>query len=398
MLIPRGHRVTQLAQFNLVDISKPLSDDVRYAGIGMNDDSLAVLSDFPQLACPACSASLALQDGRFLCNGECGPVGRLVGGFPCFTNCDYYWGELPLDQMRKINDRAEEVGWEAAVRETVRDQELLHYVCSPHRADFYHHWDLPDDSAILDIGSGWGTIAEALSRKFRRVVAVEGVYERARFTSRRLAQSATGQTAVICSDFMRLPLAPGQFDAVVLNGILEWVGLASKDEAPRALQLRFLRRLHDLLKPTGLVCIGIENRIGWRVFRGMEDHSGLPYTSLMPRPLADWWCRRRPRGFRSGGNLGYRTYTYSLPGYRKLFREAGFRRVLAFQAWNGYNDPRVLLPLADRESVLQFLRNTARIERRTGWRRLKWRVLELLARTPLWSLGASHYVFVVWKD
>jgi SAM-dependent methyltransferase len=314
---------------------------------------------------------------------------------PCFNNPDYYWGEIPRESMERANAIARKSDWRKAVEETVEKPSVREYITDPRRGDFQYIWDLPKSSRILDIGAGWGAIASALGANFASVVAVEGVLERARFIDVRVRQLGLDSVTPICADFLRLPLAPGQFDAVVLNGVLEWIGLASKDGGPRDLQLRFLRRVHELLKPAGFVCVGIENRIGWANLQGAIDHSGLPYTSLMPRGLAATWCNWKNRKYRSEWNSGYRAYTYSLPGYFKLFREAGFRSVKAYHAWDGYNKPTVLLPLEDSSAVLQFV---SRLKLGgSGKGRVKRGIMKLSARTGLWRQLASEYIFLVDK-
>lgn len=343
------------------------------------------------LACPGCGEKLQAVEAEWRCS-SCGPVGRLLD-VPCFADPNYYWGEISREEMQRANRLAVQVGWQAAVEQVVQDGKLRQYICDPRRADFQYLWDLPPDSSILDIGAGWGAIATSLGANFSRVVAVEGVLERARFIQHRVRSMPRQTVEVICADFLRLPLAPAQFDAVVLNGVLEWVGLASPQGNPRDLQLLFLRRVRDLLKPSGFACVGIENRIGWMALRYGTDHSGLRYTSLMPRKMADLWCRLHSRQFRSSLNQGYRTYTYSLSGYHRLFREAGFARCRSFHAWNGYNNAGLLLPLDYPEALVHFLRLQSWEHKKLGGVRKK--TMEWAARTGLWAQLASEFVFLV---
>ena len=247
-------------------------------------------------------------------------MGHYIDGIPCFTDPEYYWGEISEEDMRETNRLAAEIGWKAGLERVVTRSSLRDYVSDPRRADFQYIWNLPTDSSVLDIGAGWGAIASALGYNFSRVVAVEGVLERTRFIDIRVRQAKL-PVEVICADFLTLPLAPRQFDVVVLNGVLEWAALAG-DGSPREVQLGFLRSVRKLSKPSGFVCLGIENRIGWGAIRGSVDHSGLRYTSLFPRRVAAWYCSRRRGEYRSDQNQGYRTYTYSLPGYKRLLREA----------------------------------------------------------------------------
>ena len=81
---------------------------------------------------------------------------------------------------------------------------------------------------------------------------------------------------------MALPLAENSFDLVIVNGVLEWVGEWDLTVDPRTVQVNFLKKILRLLKDDGILLIGIENRIGWGLFLGGEDHSGMAYTSLVP--------------------------------------------------------------------------------------------------------------------
>jgi SAM-dependent methyltransferase len=358
------------------------------------------------MACPVCQQGLEQSDAGWLCS-RCGKVGTDVDGLPCFNDPNYYWGEIPREEMERANTIARESDWQQAVDQVVKAPGVREYITDPRRADFQYIWDLPRDSRILDIGAGWGAIASGLGKNFDRVVAVEGVLQRARFIDARVRQLGLDSVKVICADFLRLPLAPGQFDAVVLNGVLEWIGLASPAGNPRDLQLQFLRKVHSLLKPSGFACVGIENRVGWAALRYGEDHSGLRYTSLMPRGMASLWCNWRGRAYRSDANRGYRTYTYSLPGYRKLFTEAGFHSVKPYHAWDGYNKPSVLLPLDDKRALTYFLGRFDLQHSTTGplkfgflkklTARAKYTFLKQVIASGLWAQLASEYMFLVGK-
>jgi len=317
-----------------------------------------------------------------------------VDGIPCFCDPEYYWGEIPKQEMQRANRLARERGWQAAVEEVVREKMLRNYICDKRRADFQYLWDLPADSSILDVGAGWGAIATALAHNFSHVVAAEGVLERCRFIDVR-AKQANLPVEVICADFLGLPFGSEQFDAIVLNGVLEWCAMAAEGD-PRECQLRFLRSIRNFLKSAGVLYVGIENRIGWDMLKGAADHSGLSYTSLLPRKLASLRCRVNGRQYRSSANVDYRTYTYSLRGYRELFREAGYGDMRSFHAWNGYNEPNLLLPLENSAALLHFL-DSCQFPQKGRRGKMKDIVLRISAHTGLWRQFASDFAFLVKK-
>lgn len=241
-------------------------------------------------------------------------------------------GEVPREELRRANGLAREIGWRAAVERVFPRQ--ADFICSPRRADFQYLWNLRPDSSILSAGDGWGAVATALGRNFSRVVAVERDLDRARFIDIRAQQTKTS-VEVICAELSRLPLAPRQFDAVVLDGGL--------------IQLRLLRSIRDLLKPSGFACLSVENHLQWGGWR-------------------------------------------SLAGYRKLFHEAGFGAVRAFYPWDGRYRPSALLPLDHPQALAHYVE--FRDFSRSGWRgRIKRLALRTAARTGLWARLAPEFVF-----
>ena len=85
-----------------------------------------------------------------------------------------------------------------------------------------------------------------------------------------------------------------------------------------------------------MLYVGIRNRWALAYLRG-TDHSGLRFTSYLPRFVANLYTR-----LRTGAR--YDTYTYGARGYRKLLREAGFDTPELYLVHPGYNLPRILIP------------------------------------------------------
>ena len=97
-----------------------------------------------------------------------------------------------------------------------------------------------------------------------------------------------------------------------------------------------------MLRPGGYLYVGIENRLPISYYLGAPDpHCELPFVTVLPRPMANWYARRR------GHREGYRNYLYSHRGYRKLLRKAGFARTEFYLAVPSYNVPRYYVPLEE---------------------------------------------------
>lgn len=353
---------------------------------------------YSTLACPHCFQPLS-RGGALCCQG-CQRNWKEVEGIPCFAASDYYWGEIPEKEMIQLNQLARKVGWKEALKEKVAKTypNIYDYMTDDARADFRFVLPLLPHSKVLDVGAGFGTISFGLQPHCGWVTAVELIAERAKFIEIRREQEQLDNMEVAIASGLSLPFAPETFDFIIVNGYLEWVGLADPNENPRVLQKRFLAQLHRLLKPGGAVYIGIENRFGFDNFLGEKDHSGLRYTSLMPRWMADLCCRfylKQPyRVSRSYNN--YRTYTYSKGGYRKLLKESGFCDSQFFMPVPGYNRPVALISL-DHPAPLQFyLDHEITPHSRLG--RIKKRLALWGTSMGVTSFFSPHFSIVAWKE
>lgn len=100
-------------------------------------------------------------------------------------------------------------------------------------------------SRVLDVGCGWGTVAEMLHRKGCRVVGVEPDPERRQVAAQHCDQLLDGTAEGLGS----LGLAPASFDAVLFTDVLEHL----------VDPWGTLKASLDYLKPDGRVVISIPN-------------------------------------------------------------------------------------------------------------------------------------------
>lgn len=252
------------------------------------------------------------------------PPLRSEHGIAIFSADDFYWHtDIRRDQLREYRELLETMPALEAARVAGIPG---HYVAAYQRSDFIYF--LPyrpgGDFTVLDLGSGFGSVTLPLARQMpdATIHAVDGSLDILSVLARRAAQE--GCSNIQCAkvgvfEQGNLPFAEKSFDLIILNGVLEWIGAGVTTGEPRDHQVRFLQYIRTLLKDTGVLYIGIEGRLFPGYLMGIRDpHSGLRYTSVVPRRVANWICRRQ------GKPEGYRTYTYTERGYRQLFREAGF--------------------------------------------------------------------------
>ena len=302
------------------------------------------------LRCLKCSEQLDCGPDRCICAG-CGAEWPVSGGIPRFFQApDHYWGEVGRKEAREFLEAARRGSWEDVVRTRfAQDDNMRFGLLDLQRASWAPMLGIDKRSTVLDIGSGYGAITHSLSRFAGEVFSVEAIPERINFTQERLRQEGIENVHLVQASATALPLEENSFDLVVVNGVLEWVGEWDLTVDPRTVQTNFLKKIYRLLKNDGLLLVGIENRFGLSYFLGNRDHSGLPYTSLVPRAVASFMLKRNSlRHYRTETNTRkqYRTYTYTEGGYRSLLTDAGFADVSSYWADPGYNQPYDLVPLA----------------------------------------------------
>jgi SAM-dependent methyltransferase len=354
----------------------------------------------PRLRCLRCSTEVERTPAAVVCP-NCEQSWLIKDGIPRFFTPSYYWGEVTQEDALSILEEARQLGWrEAATHRFERDPDLLATIIGKQRVSWLPLLGLGTDSVALDVGSGYGAITHALSSSVGQVYSLEAIPERVEFTRLRLSQERILNVHQIQSTALELPFCDESFDLIVVNGVLEWVGDWDQNGDAREVQVKFLRKLARLLKRSGVLVIGIENRFGYSMFRGGIDHSGLSYTSLMPRKVASLYMRHINRNqYRSTlpARREYRTLTYSERGYRKLLNEAGIPCHSFYWSYPGYNEPLSLIP------VRGFLLRNHRLSQfaepseawKQGWRqwakrRLRWgRLLRFVVPDFLIFAGTS---------
>ena len=277
---------------------------------------------------------------------------------------NFYAGEIPQKDINILLRDIDTKGYNSAILKFVElNPQLRQYLLDVQRVDWLCHCLTKSNNLrCLDLGSGLGNLSESLSHIYQEVYSLEAVTERIEFQKRRYKNAQISNITVVRGNALELPFRDNFFDLVVCNGVLEWIGMMNKTLSPRNLQLAFLEEARRVLSNKGCLYIGIENRFGVQYLLGANDHSGIPYTSLMPRFLANIIVKRYGQyGGIYGGSVikqnedGYYTYTYTYHGYRSLLSEANLR-FRAFWVYPGYNEPSFSGNIDDKTGIKGFVR------------------------------------------
>lgn len=305
-----------------------------------------------QLVCPDCKTELRQEHDHLNCQ-DCGASYPIRDGIPSFARSDFYWNEIPQADMHRVLNVAQSEGWQTAAYDVLnpRGSHVHATVGDERRADWKYLLPISKESRVLDLGCGWGAASMALAEIAGQVVSMDATWERVRFLDiRRQQQGVTNITPIHGGDTLTFPFPDGQFDLIVLVGVLEWLGESYPELPPREAQLKALHNLRRLLAPGGRLYIAIENRFGYDYLMGRPDHNGIPFVGLLPRSLADWVSRKKT-------GEPFRTYQYSMAGYRQLLEEAGFGGTEFYGNLPQYRHPHFYLPLDQGRGMEFFLAN-----------------------------------------
>ena len=318
-------------------------------------DADKLTSAFPlPLCCPQC-AELFSDENRCACVGS--PRLQWHHGIPRTLFGQSYWGETSSENMQTIMGLLDRMPWREALKEVVAHEGLYRHLLEEVGPDFVYGLPWNDIRTVLEIGAGMGFMTAPLAKFADTVVALEAVPERAEFIDRRMKQDGIANVYPLIASGAALPFEPESFDLVAMNGVFEYVGLWGNQE-PEELGQQLLAKIFRLLKPGGYLYVGIEARYGWDAWLGARDHSGLAFTSIMPRWLADRYCRVRTVPFYGSETptKGYRTYTYTPSQYEAMFRRAGFQTVEVFGCFDGYNRQVAIYSLQNHHERKETLR------------------------------------------
>lgn len=201
---------------------------------------------------------------------------------------------------------------------------------------------------VLDVGLGTGGFSVALAQYADKVVNFDIVHKQIRKFHDRIEQENIENILVSRTDANYMPYKEEMFDLVVINGVLEYTASVQEGD-PRDVHIRVLKYVKKLLKPGGLLYIGIENRYYLKFLLGARAHEDMRFATVLPRGLANSISK-------AFYNEEFRHYVYSYNEYWDLFRDAGFDQVEIFTALPSYKLPQHIISIDDKETIIEKIK------------------------------------------
>jgi 2-polyprenyl-3-methyl-5-hydroxy-6-metoxy-1,4-benzoquinol methylase len=289
--------------------------------------------------CPACGKPLESGGDGFVCPA-CKAVYPVTDGVPVFCPTGKY-NELEQEEMARLLKAAREDGWHDAVYRSFAEEKNFLYkiITEESRADWLYLLSGVSGMSVLDVGCGWGALTVPLGRNALAVNGMDSTFGRIEFARIRARQEGLENVTFTCGDILGHPFEDGQFDLVVMNGILEWVGMYGSGGTPEELQARALRNAWGLLRDGGILYLAIENSIGFKYLMGApDDHTQIPDITYVPKAEADALMRKRY-------GMDYLVRTCSRAEYNAMLEDAGFKKAEFYYPVPDYKMPVYWVPI-----------------------------------------------------
>ncbi|MFD0716759.1 class I SAM-dependent methyltransferase [Paenibacillus sp. GCM10027626] len=260
-----------------------------------------------------------------------------------------HYADMSSSDEKSMIDRLKKKNWREVVKDDFFQNSpwLYKIITDPGRAQFLDILPIPDDGVYLDVGSGWGQITIPLAR---RGLGVAFDLTRNRLDIlKEIAHQESVDLGFIQGNFTTFPFQDQVFDLVVFNGSLEWIGAGKEvTETIKSCQITALRKAEKILKPGGIVYIGIENSLGAKYIQGVkDDHTGIPHLTYLSEYEAD-------KKFQLNNEKSLPSKTWSLEEYYEMFEIANLE---VEKVYGCFPDYKLIRMMIDLEEVNDYFTN-----------------------------------------
>jgi SAM-dependent methyltransferase len=240
------------------------------------------------------------------------------------------------------------------------------------------HVDL-SASTVLDLGCGYGGISLAFAQRSQLVISADQDAARLAEVQKRVRDDGVANMLTLKLKGEALPFESARFDVVLLNGVLEYMGVNAEGADPERLQLEALKEIRRVLRPGGVVYLGIENRY-YPGYLNKDVHCGLPLVSMIPRRAANLISKL-------AAGRPFQHYIHSAWGLARLFRRAGYAHLALYAPLFNYQYPIVYMPAERTGSVRAWLRRADEAPVTPEYRRMSFGRLPEAKKLLFLTLG-----------
>mgnify|MGYP001400288222 CR=1 FL=1 len=269
------------------------------------------------------------------------------------------YADLAAQDEQRIIEALNQKPWRKVVGEFFFDQNpwLYRIITDPGRSFFLDLLPIKQEGVFFDIGSGWGQVTIPLARKGFSI-AFDLTFNRLEIL-RQIARQEKVSLGYLQGNFLTFPFRDSIADLIVFNGSLEWIGSDRPSSVTiRECQLQALKKAARMLKPDGIVYIGIENSLGAKYLGGVkDDHTGIPHLTYLDEKEAD-------ARFNALTSKRLPAKTWSLNEYHELFQESGLELVRSYGCFPDYKLIRLMVDLEEIDDY--FLENVYDIAEHDG--------------------------------
>jgi len=244
------------------------------------------------LCCPKCKNLLEISNNFAKCD-ICKKEWGYTDGSLSFLEHSGHWEILSEENMRKLIEVAEKENCEIALEKILllnTAEHIYKYYTDPLHCGYLKLLPEIKNATVLDFGSSLGNITLELAKKYSTVISVDTAKYSLKFLNVWAKQKNIKNIQTILIDpveYSGLPFQDNSFDIVNFNLVLQWLGVQNEKVNPKESQIKCLKELHRILKPSGIIYLGEINRYHYKFFFGEPDVSMVPYASILPRLFSD---------------------------------------------------------------------------------------------------------------
>lgn len=187
------------------------------------------------------------------------------------------------------------------------------YLLTPIRQNILNWYPFNENSNILEIGAGAGTITGMLCDKAKSVTVIEASKRRAELIYER--HNNRDNLEIMVGNFNSIPFKK-KYDYIVMIGVLEYGKIFSTGDNPYK---TFLETIASHLNKNGKLLVAIENRNGLKYWCGAsEDHLSLPYVGIMgyDNYKVKTFGKKELSDLLESSGFKYQRYYYPFPDYK----------------------------------------------------------------------------------